>query len=315
MENSDSEVLQFCIDALERGQRVFLITVLRTWGSSPRPAGSIMAINSRGNMCGSVSGGCIETDLSEKVEHWVASSMEAPEILGYGVNHDNAQQFNLPCGGELELLVEALYSPEQLQSILDKVRNHQCIIRKVSIDTGASSLHAVDHQQRFCIDGVVVERLFGPDWLLLIIGANHLSRFVSRIALTLDFRVIVCDPRASYANDWQVTGTELVTDMPDDAVNKYIIHRQCAVLSLAHDPKLDDMALMDALQSKAFYVGALGSKLSNQKRRQRLKWLEVPETSIKRLHGPVGLPIDSRTPAEIAVSILAEIILKKNNIV
>jgi xanthine dehydrogenase accessory factor len=147
---------------------------------------------------------------------------------------------------------------------------------------------------------------------MLLIGAGHLSQYVSQLALMLDYRVIVCEPREEYAQAWQLDGTELTTMMPDDAVQHYALQPRSIVLTLTHDPKLDDMALLDALGSSAFYVGAIGSQRNCDARRQRLRELGVPARHIQRLHAPVGLPIGSHTPPEIALSIMADITQQRN---
>jgi len=152
----------------------------------------------------------------------------------------------------------------------------------------------------------------GPRWRLLIIGAGQASSYLANMALALDYEVIVCDPREEFRQTWDVPGTTLLADMPDDAVVALGIDRHSAVVALTHDPKLDDMALLEALKSPAFYVGALGSTASNAKRRQRLALFDLTAEQIARLHGPVGLDIGSRTPPEIAVAILAHLISVRN---
>jgi len=154
----------------------------------------------------------------------------------------------------------------------------------------------------------------GPRWRLLIIGAGQLSRFLAQIALGMDYRVTVCDPREEYREGWDVPGTEMVREMPDDVVTAMQLDSRSAVVALTHDPKLDDLALMEALKSEAFYVGAIGSRSNNAKRRERLKLFDLSDAELARLHGPIGLYIASKTPAEIAISILAEITAVKNGV-
>jgi xanthine dehydrogenase accessory factor len=149
---------------------------------------------------------------------------------------------------------------------------------------------------------------------MLVIGASQLSGYLAQTAVGLGYQVTVCDPRAEYADAWDVAGVELVTTMPDDAVVAMNLDERCAVVALTHDPKLDDLALLEALKSPAFYVGALGSRANNAKRRERLREFDLTEREIARLHGPIGLYIGSRTPPEIAVSILAEITAIKNGV-
>jgi xanthine/CO dehydrogenase XdhC/CoxF family maturation factor len=149
---------------------------------------------------------------------------------------------------------------------------------------------------------------------MLVIGAGQLSKYLAQIAVGLDYQVTVCDPREEYTETWDVPGVSLVKTMPDDTVVDMKLDERCAVVALTHDPKLDDMALLEALKSRAFYVGALGSRANNVKRRQRLEEFDLTPEQIARLHGPIGLYIGSRTPPEIAISILAEITANKNGV-
>ncbi len=154
--------------------------------------------------------------------------------------------------------------------------------------------------------------MFGPRWRLLLIGDGELTRYVMQIALTLDYRVIICDPRDAPVAETPADGVERVCIMPDEAVQAYASHPRSVVVALTHDPKLDDMALLDALNSPAFYVGAMGSKLNSERRRERLQALGLTATQLKRLHTPVGLPIGSHAPPEIALSIMAEVTALRN---
>jgi len=181
------------------------------------------------------------------------------------------------------------------------------VARQVDLHTGKITLQAARAEQDFVYTNKFVRKIFGPQWNLLLIGAGHLSQYVSQMALMLGYRVIVCDPRKEYAQNWQLEGTELTTLMPDDAVQYYVQQPRSIVVALTHDPRLDDMALLDALTSPAFYVGAIGSQRNCDSRRQRLKELGITASQLQRLHAPVGLSIGSHTPPEIAVSILAEI--------
>ncbi len=306
MDSADCEVLTAACQWLEQGRRVYLATVARTWGSSPRPVGSLMAVCDDARFAGSVSGGCVEDDLAARLAARVLS-VSPPRLESYGVTAEQTHRFGLPCGGRLDLVVEELTSAEPLRTILRRMDARELIGRRLCLGTGEASLHPVRRDQDFEFDGDNLTRVFGPAWRLLLIGAGQLSRHVAEMALALDYHVIVCDPRDEYAAAWRVIGAELDIRMPDEAVRERACDARTAVIALTHDPKLDDMALLEALQSPAFYVGALGSKANNARRRVRLKSLNIPETALARLHGPVGLPIGSRTPAEIAVAILAEL--------
>lgn len=308
---TDQQVLQTASEWLQQGHDVVLITVLKTWGSSPRPPGSLMIMRNDGALSGSVSGGCVEEDLLQRYRDNELSE-SYPTCLNYGVNREEASRFGLPCGGRLELLVEQLDDTGQLQPLLNAMQQQQLVARHVDLQTGKVTLEDARAEQDFIYTNIYVRKIFGPQWNMLLIGAGHLSQYVSQMALMLGYRVIVCDPREEYANSWQIEGTELTTLMPDDAVQQYAQQDRSIVIALTHDPKLDDMALLDALESPAFYVGAIGSLRNSESRRQRLKELGVSTQQLERLHAPVGLSIGSHTPPEIAVSILAEITQQRN---
>ena len=308
---ADQEVLQTAYEWLKQGHDVVLVTVLKTWGSSPRPPGSLLVMRRDGVIAGSVSGGCVEEDLVQRYRDQQLSDTY-PTRINYGVNREDATRFGLPCGGRLELLVEQLEDGEHLNQLLDALQQQHLVARHVDLQTGKVSLQAAKTEQDFIYTNIFVRKIFGPQWNMLLIGAGHLSQYVSQMALMLDYRVIVCDPREEYAKGWQVEGTELTTMMPDDAVQHYAQQARSIVVALTHDPKLDDMALLDALQSPAFYVGVIGSLRNCELRRQRLKQLGISSSQLQRLHAPVGLSIGSHTPPEIAVSILAEITQQRN---
>ena len=308
---TDQDVLQTASEWMQQGHEVALVTVLKTWGSSPRPPGSLFIMRPDGLMSGSVSGGCVEEDLVQRYRSQQLSN-SYPVQIDYGVNREEAMRFGLPCGGRLELLVEQLQDLAQLQSLLNALRQQQLVARIVDLQSGRVSLQPAKAEQDFVYTNTQVRKILGPQWNMLLIGAGHLSHYVSQLGLMLGYRVIVCDPREEYAQGWQVEGTELTTMMPDDAVQEYARQPRSIVLALTHDPKLDDMALLDALNTQAFYVGAIGSQRNCDARRKRLKDLGITPTNLQRLHAPVGLPIGSHTPPEIAVSILAEITQQRN---
>jgi xanthine dehydrogenase accessory factor len=312
---TDQDVLQTASEWMQQDHEVALVTVLKTWGSSPRPPGSLFIMRPDGLMSGSVSGGCVEEDLVQRYRSQQLSD-SYPVRIDYGVNREDAMRFGLPCGGRLELLVEQLQDPAQLQSLLDALRQQQLVARSVDLQSGRVSLQPARSEQGAEQDFVYtdshVRKILGPQWNMLLIGAGHLSHYVSQLGLMLGYRVIVCDPREEYAQGWYVEGTELTTLMPDDAVQQYAQQPRSIVLALTHDPKLDDMALLDALNTQAFYVGAIGSQRNCDARRKRLKDLGITPANLQRLHAPVGLPIGSHTPPEIAVAILAEITQQRN---
>jgi len=308
---SDQEVLQAAYDWLQQGHEVVLVTVLQTWGSSPRPPGSLLVMRGDGIHTGSVSGGCVEEDLVQRYRNRQLSD-DYPTRVDYGVNRADASRFGLPCGGRLELLIEKINNIKEIELLLDALHDNKIIARRVDLQTGKVTLEVADAEQDFEYSDRYAQKVLGPQWHMLLIGAGHLSHYVSQVALLLGYRVTVCDPREEYAQNWQLQGTEVTSLMPDDAVGQYAQQARSIVVALTHDPKLDDMALLDALDSPAFYVGAIGSKRNCELRRQRLRELGLSAEQIGRLHAPVGIAIGSHTPAEIAVSILAEITRQRN---
>jgi xanthine dehydrogenase accessory factor len=201
-----------------------------------------------------------------------------------------------------------------IDEVLARTARHELVSRELSLATGAVTVAAARRGDAFEFDGATLRALFGPRWRLLIIGAGQLSRAGAPMALALDFEVICCDPREEYHLTWDITNTTFSKAMPDDVVLELQLDPHSAVIAVTHDPKLDDMALLEALKSPAFYVGALGSRVNTAKRKERLKSFDLSETEIDRLHGPIGLDLGSKTPAEIAVSIMAEIVAVKNGV-
>jgi xanthine dehydrogenase accessory factor len=296
----------------EEGRHLALVTVARTWGSAPRPPGAWLALRDDGVLQGSVSGGCVEDDLIERMRNGEMSGTQ-PFVLRYGVSTEDAARFGLPCGGTLELVVEPRPDVIQLLAVSRRMRAGQLILRTVDINSGA-----VEYQDGRRGDVVQwmdgrLTTVHGPRWRLILIGAGQVSRYVAEMAIALDYEVIVCEPRESYRREWRVPGTVLLGEMPDDAVLALAPDPNTAIVALTHDPKLDDMALLEALKSAAFYVGVLGSPRNAAQRRARLQeYFDVSDEEIARLRGPVGLSIGSRTPPEIAVAILAELTAVKN---
>ncbi|KAB8043523.1 XdhC family protein [Janthinobacterium aquaticum] len=313
MDSLDLEVLKTSAGWIADGHRCQLVTVVKTWGSSPRPVGATLAICDDGTVVGSVSGGCIEDDLIEHVrQHGIVRQL--PEIVSYGISADEAHRFGLPCGGTIELAIEPLHAASGVAELLARLADHQLVERRLDLRTGAVSLQTAVPNAVLQLDADSLVTQHGPRWRLLIIGASQLSRFVAQIAIAMDYHVIVCDPREEYRGGWNVPGVQLLHAMPDDLVLDLQLDSRSAVLALTHDPKLDDLALMEALKSPAFYVGAIGSRVNNAKRRERLLQFDVSAEQLSRLHGPVGLYIGSKTPAEIAISILAEMTAVKNGV-
>jgi xanthine dehydrogenase accessory factor len=311
--STDIEVLRSAIEWLDEGSPVYLATVVGTWGSAPRRPGCMMVIHPDGRFNGSVSGGCIEDDLAQQVlkgelEH------ELPRLIEYGVTRERIQQVGLPCGGRLTLLLERVDSVAPLRNLLQAVEQRKLVSRHVCLNTGEVSLQPSRHDRDFHFDGQTMLKIFGPRWHMLLIGAGELSRRVAQLAMTLDYAVTLCDSRPEYADGWQIEGAALVTANTERAIIDLQPDPRTVVLALSHTPALDDAALHVALQSNAFYIGALGSLKNQQARLKRLQKRGLTKEQLARLHGPVGLDIGSRTPAEIAVAILAALIAERNQL-
>ena len=307
MDNIDLQVLRTAVDWTSSGHRAVLGTIVRTWGSAPRPIGSNVVIRGDGLVVGSVSGGCIEDDLIARVRE-ASVAAQAPELIRYGVSAEEATRFGLPCGGTIELLLEPVLARTRLPELLDRVASGHSTKRTVDRATGEVQLEAAAGTDELSIDAQCMVAVFGPSWRMLLIGAGQLSQYLGEMAGALGYQVTVCDPREEYADTWSVEGVKLVRTMPDDTVVAFAPDRHTAIIALTHDPKLDDLALLEALRSEAFYVGAIGSRLNQEKRRARLtEHFELSDADLDRLHGPVGIKNGARTPPEIAVSILAEL--------
>ncbi|MGZ5260682.1 MAG: XdhC family protein, partial [Burkholderiales bacterium] len=213
-----------------------------------------------------------------------------------------------------ELVLEPLGAQSELDELLVRVERHELVVRKLHMDTGRVEITPGKWSDQLSYDGETLVSVHGPHWRLLIIGAGQLSKYLAEMAQALDYHVTVCDPREEYADTWDVAGAQLTRNMPDDVVIAMNLDAHSAVVTLTHDPKLDDMALLEALKSPAFYIGAIGSKKNNEARRDRLAEFDLSQAEIARLHGPVGLKIGSKTPPEIAIAILAEMTAIKNGV-
>ncbi len=324
MENIDVMVLRTLRDWREQGKRALLATVVRTWGSSPRPVGSIMALCEDGQVVGSVSGGCIEDDLiyqftqaysdaaSDDAKHIPSGP---PSFIKYGISADEAHRFGLPCGGTLELLLEFDPDPAGLAELVTALEAGQLMQRTVQLADGRASLAAATAPQDLSLSATTLVNTFGPEYRMLLIGAGQLTEYLATMALFSGFAVTVCDPREEYRGAWRVQGVRVTADMPDDVVIAFKPDRRSCVVALTHDPKLDDLALLEALKTDAFYVGAIGSRRNNSARHQRMvEHFEQTADTLARLRGPIGIYIGSKTPPEIAVSVMAEILAVKNGV-
>ena len=336
MENLDVMVLRTLKGWRAAGRRALLATVVRTWGSSPRPVGSIMALCEDGSVVGSVSGGCIEDDLIDRHTRAYAQGTPTgavggstskgvgedhripngpPSFVKYGVTADEAHRFGLPCGGTLELLLEYDPDPDSLAALISALEAGRLMQRTVRLADGAATLAPAAAPTDLAVDTEQLTNTFGPEYRMLLIGAGQLAEYLATMALFNGFAVTVCDPREEYRGSWNVPAATVVSDMPDDVVLAFKPDRRSCVVALTHDPKLDDLALLEALNTDAFYVGGIGSRRNNEARRARMiEHFDQTEESLARLRGPIGIYIGSKTPPEIAVSVMAEILAVKNGV-
>lgn len=313
MDSIDLEVLKTCSEWIAAGKQCELVTVIRTWGSSPRPEGATLGICEDGRVVGSVSGGCIEDDLIARARE-SGITRTKPEIVTYGITADEAHRFGLPCGGTIQLAIEPLFAHSRIDELIAQLAQGQLVARRVDLQSGDVTLGPAKAGMSLQVSEAALTTIHGPRWRLLIIGAGQLSRFLAQIAVGMDYAVTVCDPREEYRDGWSVEGVQVVHAMPDDLVMEMRLDSRSAVVALTHDPKLDDLALMEALKSEAFYVGAIGSRSNDYKRRERLLEFDLTPAELEKLHGPIGIYIGSKTPSEIAISILAELTAVKNGV-
>jgi xanthine dehydrogenase accessory factor len=323
MENMDVLVLRTLRDWRAAHKRAVLATVVRTWGSSPRPVGSIMALCEDASVVGSVSGGCIEDDLvyqyTRKHEKGVSDvhpiPVGPPQLVKYGVSADEAHRFGLPCGGTLELLLEFDPELQVLDQLVAWLGEGRLVQRSVALADGRAMLQLCETPSELKRTATTLSNVFGPGYRMLIIGAGQMSEYLATMAQFNGFAVTVCDPREEHRASWSVPHVTLSHEMPDDIMASFKPDRRCAIVALTHDPKLDDLALLEALQSEAFYIGAIGSRRNNQLRQQRMvQHFDQTEDTLRRLRGPIGIFIGSKTPPEIAVSIMAEVLAVKNGV-
>jgi len=304
----------------------WLCTVIHSWGSAPRLPGSLMACNRQGQVVGSLSGGCIEEDLIERLRSGQLARQSAVYKV-YGESPAEVERFKLPCGGSLGILIEPLCAEQQpvFAAIEQAQQARRTIARECHwsalAPAGEMSTSTALEKETDCLafsldhdnNPARLRQVYQPVCQLMIIGVTEVSRFLAEFASAAGYRVTVCDPRPEMAEQWRVANTSCITAMPDDVVREQT-DAQTAIVALSHDPRIDDMGLMDAFATEAFYIGAMGSKKSSDKRRQRLAHLGVSDAELQRLHAPIGLDIGSKTPVEIALSIMAQLISVRSTI-
>lgn len=308
MQSQDHDVLSHLKAWCDEGHRPWLCTIVRTVGSSPRLPGSMMACVDDGRQAGSVSGGCVEEDLLARIRagEFIPGT---PQLIEYGVSAEENERLGLPCGGRLQLLIQCIGPGDLpwLSECLERLTRREYMRREVLRADGTTSIQSARQFQALTLDERALRHSLGPRMRLLLVGAGQLALSVSELALAMDYEVVVTDPRQSVLDQWEGPDLPLLQGMPDDIVRAHANDEYSIVITLTHDPRIDDMALMEALASNAWYVGALGSARTTQQRLERLSKLGLEEKQLERLHAPVGLPIGSKTPIEIAVAIMAEL--------
>jgi xanthine dehydrogenase accessory factor len=313
LDSEDARLLETIISCLKVSERCSLVTVLETYGSAPRSPGALLMVSESGRFMGSVSGGCIEERL---IEGLIKQPIADIELRIFGLDNNERARLQLPCGGQIKVLIEPILSSDiqHFESMLQGVLSRKNIVRTLNLNTGEAVLeHGTGLFQVLQFDKNKVQRCYGPSWRLIIIGAMHLSEYLCEFATMLGFNVIVCDPREEYCENFTTSNCTLVKAVPEDYLASINLDANTALVSVAHDPKIDEFAIIEALKSDAFYVGALGSKRTAAKRLKRLhnEW-QLEKNHIEKLHGPVGLSIGSKTPVEIAISIASHLVAQKN---
>ena len=296
-------------------ERVWLCTIVETWGSSPRPVGSWLAVSESGRWSGSVSGGCLEEDLLRRTAR---DGPTQPVVIDYGITDDDRDYFQLPCGGRIRLLVEPLHSAEASEHIAALASALDCrepVVRRGGLHS-APELEPAAGQPGSSVyfDGECLEQVLQPECRLLLIGAGEVARYVAEFAMAADFEVTICEPRDAFAEGWGYPHIPLNRKLPDDLVAQHFADPWSGILALAHDPRIDDMGLLAALTAPGFYVGAMGSRKTSEARRLRLASLGLDQASLNRLRAPIGVSIPSKTPAEIAISVVADLIAARHHL-
>ena len=318
------DVLGAARDFLARGQRGALATVVTTWGSSPRPVGSLLAIAEGGAFVGSVSGGCVEGAVVSEAGDIIKGA--PAKLLQFGITNEEAWDVGLACGGKVEIFVAPLAGTDaELKKIADAQAKNQGAVLATDLTTGkltafvdgaigneplgvAAQAALNDDMSRTVDVGgrQVFLDVFAQPRRMVLVGAVHIAQALAPMAALAGYAVTIIDPRSAFATEARFPGVAIMHEWPDEALAALKADRRTAVVTLTHDPKLDDPALAAALKSGAFYIGALGSRKTHASRLARLKEQGFSDADVARIHGPVGLNIGAVSPVEIAVSIMAE---------
>ena len=294
---------------LKEKRKVALATVISTWGSSPRPVGGQMAIDSNGEIIGSVSGGCIEgAVITEGIN---SINDRKLRIKDYGISNDMAWEVGLACGGELKVLIQPLNLEDEIvYSIVDRIENRKPTKLRINCSTGLRQIDNSITNQISIYDKINEEfiHVIDPKPRLFIVGAVHIAQALVSLAKTADFEIILIDPRDHFATKERFPNCKIINEWPDTALSNFILDEGSHLVTLTHDPKIDDPALIYSLKKDIGYIGSLGSKKTHNKRCERLIDTGFDNNDLSKIHGPIGLDIKAKTPAEIAISIIAQIV-------
>ncbi|MDN7143358.1 XdhC family protein [Pseudomonas sp. JQ170] len=318
MQHLDLQVIRQALKWSCEGQRVWLCSVLATYGSAPRVPGSLLAVNAAGQWCGSLSGGCVEDDFLERVA--AGGFAEPVSVVRYGDGSDSGSNIRLPCGGILEVLVENLPADcavqTHLRALESALRGHRRLLRDVNLDDGTRRLSDDPAQgPRVERNGARVLLRIGAAQRLLLAGYSSVAHFCALFGTGMGFEVILCDPRDEVLSGVVLEGIEIRRDLPSVFIANGGCHSDTAVVALTHDPKIDDLAMLEAVRTEAFYIGVMGSRATSDKRRERLQRIGgLDAAALARVHAPIGLNLGSKSPAEIALAVLADILRIRNGI-
>ena len=294
---------------LKEKRKVALATVISTWGSAPRPVGGQMAIDSNGEIIGSVSGGCIEGAV---INEGINSINDGKlRIKDYGISNDMAWEVGLACGGELKILIQPLNLEDKIvYSIVENIKNREPTKLIINCLTGSRHIDNSIINQISSYDKIKKEfiHVIDPKPRLFIVGAVHIAQALISLAKTADFEIILIDPRDHFATKDRFPNCKIINEWPDTALSNFTLDKATHLVTLTHDPKIDDPALIYTLKKDIGYIGSLGSKKTHNKRCERLIDIGFCQSDLSKIHGPIGLNIKAKTPAEIAISIMAEII-------
>ena len=299
---------------LKEKRRIALATVISTWGSSPRPVGGQMAIDENGEIIGSVSGGCIEgAVISEGID---SIKDGKSRIKDYGISNDMAWEVGLACGGELKVLIQPLNLEDEIvYSIVDSIKKRKIVKLKIDCSNGDRIIDNTINNQISHFDKLNNEfiHIIDPKPRLFIIGAVHIAQALVSLANVADYEIVLIDPRDHFATKDRFPNCKIINEWPDEALSKFHLDSSSHLVTLTHDPKIDDLALIFCMKKNFGYIGSLGSKKTHNKRCERLIEKGFDEIELSKIHAPIGLDIKAKTPAEIATSILAEIINYRRN--